>query len=274
MKKTFLLLLVSCLLAACSSDDPEMELRGAPKEIKLSVNGWVDTQETEYEFEILEGNGDYIVSSETEAKATIIGNKVKVDLLSSSSSLTITDKRYQSASVTIFSTAESLVPHNYGIFMEVDSTYLMNEIKFGAGGYTVEKTKGNSAEVTVTDKGMVKVTGLKPGNSYYTVKDKRGTTAPLQVMVFSSYELTGDYLDITAVNDQIISIRIKYGEGWRVLNFSSPLFEKISIIEKGDINKKYDILQIDTSKENVKGSGLIELQDKNGNQTAVLVNIQ
>ena len=278
MRKVLLFLFVSTLFVACSSDDdpvnPEDDII---KDLKLSVEGYIETEDIEFEFEILEGNGGYTADvNEEDAKVTIEGTKVKVELLSFNAGITISDKKEQSQSIVIRSLAESLVPHGYGISMDVGTSSVMSEIKFGAGGYSLKKIKGTSAEATLDENGLVNVTSIKPGNTYYKIIDKRGTTADLTIWVFEVYDLTTNSLDINAINDQSISVRLKWGEGnWQLVKDpASPLIEKLSIMEKGNITKEYDILQIDTSKDNVRGTALIQLKDKAGNLATIKLNIE
>ncbi len=279
------LLLVSFLFAACSTDDNSDTDFEEVKELKLSANGdiltegeTIYTEDVDFEFEILQGNGDYTISlsNDESAKFSIEENKVSVNLLKSHVNITISDKKEQTTLINIVSTAESLVSNGYGILIEEGRTHSMS-VNFGAGGYIVEKIKGESSTVVVTEDDEVKVTGLKPGNSYYKIKDKRGSTAPLEVLVPSYYDLTDNKVEITAINDQTISIVLKWGEGdWQLVEpqTSSPIIEQVFLMPKGDEEKKYDILQIDTSKDDIKGIATIDLKDSLGNKAHVTVKIE
>lgn len=285
IQKTSLLLLISFLFAACSTDDsPDTDFEEI-KELKLSANGdiltegeTIHTEDVDFEFEILEGNGDYTISlsNDESAKFSIEDNIVSVNLLKSQTSMTVSDKKEKTISISIISTAESLIPSDYGIFIGEDKTHKMT-INFGAGGYIVEKIKGESSTVVVTEDDYVEVTGLKPGNSYYKIKDKRGSTAPLKVLVPSYYDLTDNKVEITAINDQIISIVLKWGEGdWQLVEpqTSSPIIKQVFLMPKGAEEKKYDVLQIDTSKDDVKGIATIDLKDSIGNKAQITVKIE
>uniref|UniRef100_UPI00388EF9D2 hypothetical protein n=1 Tax=Arcticibacter sp. TaxID=1872630 RepID=UPI00388EF9D2 len=245
--------------------------------LELSVGPIVQTEEVDLEFDILKGNGGYTVgvSSEEEAKVKIDGNKVKVNLLRNNASITVTDQKEQSVSLLISSSAKSLTPHNYGIFVESGDTYTMKDIAFGAGGYSVHKIGGTSADVEVTADGYIRVTGLQPGNSYYKIVDQRGTSASFDVMVVAAFDLTSNRLEVTAVNDQRASVLLKWGEGgWRIVKSDlSPAVEKASVLEKADIDKKYDVLSIATAKNGAKGVATIWLQDKDGNEAVITVRV-
>jgi hypothetical protein len=281
MKKTFLLLLISCLFVACSSDDNDWNPQTEPepgeiwKNLKLSVEGDVETDGTDYEFEILEGNGEYTADVDEEfAKVTITGNKVKVELLRCRVFIIIQDKIGQNAYVYINSSAESLVSIGYGLIMDTDSEYTIKDIRFGAGGYILEKIKGTSAEAVVTEEDYIKVTALEPGKTYYKIKDKRGTTSKLEIIITDNYDLEGNNLTITTTNAQVINVILKQGEGWELVSTpSSPAIKRITLHTKGHIDG-YDTLQIDTSEDDAKGEALIQIKDKSGNYASITVKIQ
>lgn len=268
------------MLAGCSKkDDLIAEPEAVKKELSLSVKpGNIYTSNIDFEFEILDGNGGYTVSvsNEEDARATVEGNIVKVNLLKNTASITVTDKDDQSASVVINSSAKSLTPTEYGIFIDNGTSYTMKDISFGEGGYTIEKIKGTSAEVVVTGNDELRVSAVKPGNSYYKIVDKRGTKAKFEVYVTTAYDFSSKTLEINAINDQIISIIIKQGVGdWKIIgDQTSPIFKKLTMISKGDKDKKYDILNIATSENEAKGIITIPLQDKAGNTAYVTVNVR
>ncbi|MEG0012354.1 MAG: hypothetical protein RR706_09360 [Muribaculaceae bacterium] len=276
MKKYLLLpLFIICMFSACNKSDefiPEIEEQ--VNELILSAKWNVDTESVEYEFDILDGNGDYTASfSEEDAgKVVIEGTKVKVSLLKNHVSVTITDKKQQSKTVIINSTAKSLIPQDYSIFIVNGDTYTMKDISFGVGGYGIEKINGNSAEVSIDENDNVKISTLRQGNSYYKLIDKRGTTASLNVLVGAIYDLVANTIRINAVNDQTFSIVLKNGNAWKVITKEpySPIIDEVYLMPKSDTNK-YDVLQINTAKGDMKGSTTIELKDKTGNIALVTV---
>ncbi len=280
MRKTFLLLFIGCLFTACSSDDDfNLKADEVIKELTLSVkSGNVYTDGVDFEFDILKGNGEYTVSvsNEEDARVAIDGSKVKINLLKNTAVVTVSDKKKQSASVVINSTAKSLIPTDYSLFISGGDVFTMKDVAFGDGGYTIGKIKGTSADVIVAENDHIKVTGLKPGNSYYKIKDKRGSTAPLEICVISSYDLTDNNIEITAVNDQRVSVVLKRGDGdWKLVGDPlSPVIQKVTLLPKGDIDRKYDVLQIETSKDDAKGIAAIQLKDKSGNSAFITVKVQ
>lgn len=279
--KCLLALLFICQFSACSSDDittPEIpEIPETINILKLSVSGILYTDDVDYTFNIEDGNGGYKVevSDNENAKARIEGNKVIVELLSNSPVLvTVSDKKEQTATVSVTSYSKSLVSSGYGIFMAKDDISKM-ELGFGAGGYTIELLKGTSANAVIEDD-KVKVTALEHGNSYFLVTDKRGSTARFEANIVAFYDLTSDKLSVGAVNDQIISIKLLQGTGWQISAIgSSGCIENVYMMPKGDIDKKYDILQINTTKdETKKGIGTVKIKDKDGNTADITIVVQ
>lgn len=284
MKKSTLLLLLCGLLLACHTSDeenlpPEGEV--VPCDLTLSVYGSITIEGLDYEFDILEGNGDYVAEvtdtkqGDKEALVTIIDNKVKVSLLSSSAGITIVDKENQRAAITLHSYDQSLTPTGYGLFLENGKEYIMTDVSFGAGKYKVENVKGSSAEVSVIANDAVRIKGLNPGNSYFKLIDHRGTTARFDVYVTENHDLASPSMVIYGINDQILNVWIKYDDvGWTLDGENkSPLIEELYLHSKGDMEKKYDILQINTAKEG-KGSTSIKLKNNKGSTATIFLNIE
>lgn len=142
------------------------------------------TDKFDLEFDILSGNGEYeiTISDEGAATATIEGNKVTIDLLKRDVSLAVSDKSNQSVSLILMSSAKELIPNSYTLLLPKDKTHTL-DIGFGVGEYEIETIKGSSASTIVTEDGYIKVTANTVGNSYFMITDKRGSTAPLTVLV-------------------------------------------------------------------------------------------
>lgn len=280
MKKAFLLLMIGCIITACSTDnivDPEIDIEDDVKELRISAPNYVTTDKLDYDFEIIDGNGDYEISAEVEdaIKVTMEGNKVTVHLLTRHSYVTVSDKSDQSVSFTIASTAKELVPTANTLLLPKDSTYTMN-IEFGVGGYQIETLEGTSAQAVVTKDDFIKVTANKIGNTYFKIKDRRGAASPLNVTVPSFYDLKNENLQITAINDQRVSITLKTSKAdWTFEQKpTSSLLKDATLISKGSYEGEYDILQFDTNKDDLKGSTSIYLKDSLGNRASVTVEIK
>lgn len=90
----------------------------------LSVYGSIIIEGLDYEFDVLEGNGDYVAEvteqkeGDQEALVVIVENKVKVRLFSNSACITIYDQE-KSTSITLYSYDESVLPRSSGLFLDV-----------------------------------------------------------------------------------------------------------------------------------------------------------
>lgn len=288
--KHLLLLVASCVFIACNSgnnsvilNEPETDGEGEvnngfTQELQLSVESFVVTNDIDYDFEILKGNEPYSVNvaNKEDAKTTITGNKVTVNLLNSTANITVTDSKLQSKSIQIYSSAPSLSHHGYTLVSDPDSTHFINNLDFGSGGYTIKKIKGSSATAEIEGTNNLKITSIKPGNSYFQIIDKRGSIAPLEVVVLLNYILTNKSAEIIAIPDEVISIPLQYGEGdWQLTEdtSSSNLIEEVTLMPKGSMNK-YDVLQINTTKTSAVGMADILLKDKVDNYARITIKIQ
>lgn len=277
--KKIIYAICGCLLIACNKNvEVITEDEVVVKELKLSTDNQhtVYTDDINYEFEILEGNGGYTTTvsknewGDDNAKVTFEKNKVKVAMLAKDIAITISDQKGKKRDVIIKSTAKSLSPISYGLLLNIGNSYEMKNISFGDGLYVVKRIKGNATEVFINNKGYVTVTALKPGNSYYKLTDQRGSTSKLDVSVPAVYELTGSSLSITAENDQISQIALKSGSGWQIVKDpQSPIISLLTVIPLGDINKTYDFLQINSTDKDLQGKTVINLKDNNGNLATI-----
>jgi len=278
--KLFLFAFIS-LFISCGSgnvidqeDDEDIE---PTKELVLSVNdnkGTLYFEEVETEFDILDGNGDYTVTSSDEsiAKVRIEGTKVFVDFIGYYTSVTITvsDKREQQKSISMLSHADSLIPTGHTLLME-KGTYIDKYINFGAGGYTIELIKGSSAKASVNENDEIIVEGLEYGTSYFKITDKRGTTTTYDVVIIATYDMGSGSIIIPAINDQIISVRISYGENWKIVDYTESLFEGVYMHQATDTYCAS--LQIDTSKD-VSGRGIVNIINDEGQTATITVTVE
>lgn len=280
-------LTVLSLIFACSSplEDSfprEDELENETKELKLSIpgeeNGQLEIDDVDVEFEILDGNGEYVASvshtdGDEDAKVTITGNKVKVNLLTrGGAEITITDKELQEASVWIISTHESLQVPSYGLLLSEGQTYIMKDLKFGAGGpYTIENVKGNASEASI-ENDNVKVTSHKLGNTYYKVRDKRGTIAKLEVSTTLQVDLNTNYLELEGHNTMSLTVNLPKGKDWVIVSSTDKVTNKVHLNRPFDPIKgsivDYDVLFIDTADEG-KGTDTITLRANDGELAVV-----
>lgn len=278
-------LLISLVFLACSDSD-ELEIT---RELKLSVAedewGRIMTDDVDFEFEILDGNGGYTASvsesnGEKDAIVTIDGNRVVVNILVGNHygpAITITDSKNQEATVYIESTNESLHIPNYGWFMDEGQTYTM-DLKFGAGApYTIEKVRGNASDASI-DNDKVKATSLGLGDTYYKIKDKRGSVANLKISTSLQFEMdmATNFIEFSGVNNLSASVKIPWGTGWEIIGSTEKILERVSVgkvlIATG-VWSDYYVLFINTVDQG-KGTDTITLRNKEGDLAVVKVHIK
>ena len=272
------------LVCACSSPLEESLPEVETKELKLSTpnenSGIVETAELEVELEIIDGNGEYLASvsetdGEPDAKVAITGNKIKVDLLTRNIvELTITDKKFQKATVQIRSTHKSLEVPSFGLLLSEGQTYVMKDIQFGAGGpYTIESIKGNASTATIENDGIT-VTSKKLGNTYYKLKDKRGTVALFEVSTTLNVDLTTNYLELEGNNTMSVTVNLPKDTDWLVLSSTEKVTESVKVERpidpKTGSHVDYQVLFINTSDDS-KGTDTITLKNKDGELAVVRI---
>lgn len=178
----------------------------------------------------------------------------------------------ETASLNIRTSNESLTRVGYGVSLEEGDSCVMDNISFGVGQYRVTLWKGNSAEVTVMPNDHLWVKSLKPGNSYYKLTDKRGTSVLLEVYSCAVNTLTSSSLDIQSERDQVTHVALKYGEGgWKLLTnaYDERFIDLLTVHTMGDVKENCDSLQINSAKNAVAGKTDIVLIDKAGNVAVI-----
>lgn len=273
---------IICYFASCSSDNVinpgDDGDNGSVKELLLSIdnsNSTLSFDGIETEFDILDGNGDYTVTSSDEkvAKVRLEGTKVYVDFIGhyTDVTITVTDKKNQQKSLSMVSYAESLVSPEYTLLTEQGKTYTDKYVSFGAGGYAIEAISGTSAKATVNENDEIVVEGIEFGNSSFKITDKRGTTATYDVVVIATYKLDSESMSISAKRDQTISIKLLYGKGWELSDSTESLFEGIYV--HNATATEGASLQIDTSKE-VIGKGLVRIINDEEQLAVITVSVE
>ena len=277
-------LLTFPLFFACSSSDEEEITR----DLKLSIleeDRFVTTENVDYEFEILDGNGGYVANvSETDgdkdATVTIEGNRVIVNILVGNHygpTITITDSKNQEATVYIESTHESLHIPGFGLYLAEGQSGTMY-VEFGAGApYTIEKTRGNASNAFM-EGDKVNATSLGLGDSYYKLRDKRGSVANLTIKTTLQFEMdmTTNFMEFTGVNNLSASVKIPWGTNWEIIGSTDKVLERVSVskvlISQG-VWSDYYVLFINTADEG-KGTDTITLRNEEGDLAVVKIHVK
>jgi len=283
--RLFALFLPILFLAfSCSSPLDDDLIEDGIKELKLSVvegkNGFVETNEVDYEFEIIDGNGTYSIDvsktdGDDDAKVTLNGNRVKVNLLAAAGTeLTITDKEAQKTTLKIKSTSRLLEVPRFSLMLASGQSYIISNFSFGAGApYTLETQKGSASTAKFVEEG-IKVTSNTLGNTYYKIKDKRGMAAKLEVANILNSELTTNYLELEGFNTMSATVNLPKNEEWFILDNSTKVIGKTSLARPTDIKTgkpvDYEVLFIETN-DTGKGSDIITLKNKKGDLAVVKI---
>lgn len=259
------------------------------KELKLSVpvmdEALLTTEDVDFEFTIIDGNGGYTATvpetdGDPDAKITIEGNKVIVNLLSHLGvQVTITDARYQEATVFITSTNETLqsIPSRYGLGLDEGQTTTM-DINFGAGApYTIEKTRGNASHALIEGE-KVKVTSLAIGDTYYKIWDKRGSVTRFVTSTSLDFEMdmASSYLEFTGVNNLSASVKLPWGTDWMIVGATDNTIERVlvsKVLISTGVWSDYYVLFIHTIDQG-KGADTITLRNSDGDLAVVKVHVR
>lgn len=270
--KKWIFLIAGALLTACSTDESISEL-------KLSVPAeTVYTDGMDYSFDVVSSNGKYQVLVDADntptptAKTTIVGNHVKVDLLSEYTALTITDQGNQPVHLLIISSNDAIKTQNYSVRVSYGSIMKTNAVRFGTGKFTVQSKYGNSAEVNIDNHDQFLIKSLRPGVSHFLIADQRGTTNGMTVTVGNGWDLSSKELTVSTVGNQYLTFPLKYGEGgWKII---SPITNdpEICVMPKGELFEQ-DMLQVWVPKGNGKPI-VFELKDKVNNTATITINVE
>ncbi len=204
-----------------------------------------------------------------------MGNKIKVDLLTRNiAEVTITDKKLKTASARIRSTHKSLEVPSFGLQLSKGQTYIIKDIQFGAGApYTIESVKGDASTATIENEG-IRVTSKKLGNTYYKLKDSRGTTARLDVSTTLNVDLTTNYLELEGNNKMTATVNMPKGTDWFVLSSTGNVTESVRVERPIDPKTgslvDFQVLFINTS-DGGKGTDTITLKNKDGELAVVRI---
>lgn len=277
-------LLILPLFFACSGSDDEDAVRTLTLSVTEDETGWLTTEDVDFEFEILDGNGGYVATvsesdGDKDADVSIEGNRVIVRILvgnGSGAMVTITDKKNQEASVRIRSTHESLHIPTYAWYMAEGQTGAM-DIAFGAGApYTLEKIRGNSMTARI-EGDQIKATSLGIGDTYYKVRDRRGSVARLTIQTTLDFrmDLATNFLEFEGVNNLSASVKLLWGTGWEILEATDRVIERASVgrvLVATDVWSDYYVLFIHTANEG-NGTDTITLRNREGDLAVVRVRV-
>lgn len=207
-----IVLSASGLFSSCDEDVPSYTNLATDTET-LTIN--LD-EAAEGSFRIVEGNGNYkVTSSKAEiATAVVSGDEVIVTGLEyGTATLTVTDWAKQSASVKV------IVDKEQELVMRTSSTTMFFgesktlEVYTGNGGYSIVSSNESAATAKISEDGKITINAIAPGTTTLTVKDRRNKTADISVKVIR--QLTVDHPDQIScmIVGEVATIKILDGNG-------------------------------------------------------------
>lgn len=234
MKRNILYAVFACgLLTACSEDKPSYCNLAVDTE-SLTIN--LD-EASEGSLQVIEGNGNYKVTSSNEAVATAVasGSRIVVTGLKfGTSTLTITDWAKKSASVKVTVDKEQdlvMVKNSATMFWGESASA---EVYTGNGGYTVASSDQTVATAVIDANGKITIDGVAPGKATLTITDKRQKTAEFSVNVIR--HLIVDETDLTFLKvGEEVKFDIRDGNGgYTCSTDASASYVKCGISDDGN----------------------------------------
>ncbi len=269
MKKNLLylagLLLAIGLFSGCDEDIPSYSaLTVDTQELIINLD-----ETTEGTLQLVQGNGNYKITSSNEEVATAIadGNTIKVTAFKAGkTNLTITDWAKMSTNVQV------TVDQMTDLILTTESTTMYPEenktinIYTGNRGYKVDVENNAVVKATVNEEGMIQITSLAPGNTKVTVTDRLNKKAELSVKVVKRLivESTSpiDYL----LTNEPVTIKILDGNGgYECKNNGSATYLSCEMSENG---KEVIIKGL----KRYRFNKTITIRDQEGESADILIN--
>ena len=237
--KRNLLYLAGFLLAAatvfygCNDDDTSYhDLVPNTQELIINLD-----ETPEGIIQIVQGNGNYKITSSNEDVATAIaeGNKIKVTALKAGSTdLSITDWAKMSTNVkVIVDQLSELVLSNSATTMYPGENKTVN-VYTGNRGYKVTVDKESVVKATVDEEGHIQIESLAPGNATVTVTDRLNKSAEFSVKVIKKLVVDNSEEIAYLTVGEPLTIKILDGNGgYTCTNNGSATYLKCTIAENG-----------------------------------------
>ena len=170
------LALTTWALTSCKDTFEEPE----PTPPTLSVAPELTTDQLSIAFDVISYKGTFKVEDAnsdalTSPKIVIHDNHVKVELNQEFTTLKITDASQLPIYLQVHCTHPDLIPVSHSIYQDY-GVISYHAIKYGVGkNKIIEKTiRGDAAQVSINEKGLLMIKSLKPGRMSFFLTDSRG----------------------------------------------------------------------------------------------------
>ena len=227
------LLAAATVFSACNDDNPSYhDLVPNTQELIINLD-----ETPEGIIQIVQGNGNYKITSSNEDVATAIaeGNKIKVTALKAGSTdLSITDWAKMSTNVkVIVDQLSELVLSNSATTMYPGENKTVN-VYTGNRGYKVTVDKESVVKATVDEEGHIQIESLAPGNATVTVTDRLNKSAEFSVKVIKKLVVDNSEEIAYLTVGEPLTIKILDGNGgYTCTNNGSATYLKCTIAENG-----------------------------------------
>lgn len=227
------LLAAATVFSGCNDDVPSYhDLVPNTQELIINLD-----ETPEGIIQIVQGNGNYKITSSNEDVATAIaeGNKIKVTALKAGSTdLSITDWAKMSTNVkVIVDQLSELVLSNSATTMYPGENKTVN-VYTGNRGYKVTVDKESVVKATVDEEGHIQIESLAPGNATVTVTDRLNKSAEFSVKVIKKLVVDNSEEIAYLTVGEPLTIKILDGNGgYTCTNNGSATYLKCTIVENG-----------------------------------------
>ena len=228
-----LLLAATTIFSGCNDDDPSYhDLVPNTQELIINLD-----ETPEGIIQIVQGNGNYKITSSNEDVATAVaeGNKIIVTALKAgSTNLSITDWAKMNTNVkVIVDQLSELVLSTSATTMYPGENKTIN-VYTGNRGYKVTVDKESIVKATVNEEGHVQIESLAPGNATVTVTDRLNKSTELSVKVIKKLVVSNsEEITHLTVGDPLTINILDGNGGYTCTNNGSATYLKCTIAENG-----------------------------------------
>ncbi|EFA97018.1 hypothetical protein [Hoylesella timonensis] len=272
------LALTTWALTSCKDTFEEPE----PVPPTLSVAPELTTDQLSIAFDVISYKGTFKVEDAnrdvlTSPKIVIHDNHVKVELTQEFTILKITDATQLPIYLQIHCTHPDLIPVSYSIEQHY-GVISYHDIKYGVGkNKIIEKTiRGDAAQVSINEKGLLMIKSLKPGTMSFFLTDSRGVVNFVAVSVDKGWDLTSNHVEVEGSPGELLCFSILFGaRQWTLTEegMVSP-FNVVINDEKLDHSIfPHPWLQLQVPKTD-KDKVVYQLENKDGHRATITIHIK
>lgn len=272
------LALTTWALTSCKDTFEEPE----PVPPTLSVAPELTTDQLSIAFDVISYKGTFKVEDAnrdalTSPQIVIHDNHVKIELNQEFTTLKITDATQLPIYLQIHCTHPDLIPVSYSIEQHY-GVISYHAIKYGVGkNKIIEKTiRGDAAQVSINEKGLLMIKSLKPGTMSFFLTDSRGVVNFVAVSVDKGWDLTSNHVEVEGSPGELLCFSILFGaRQWTLTEegMVSP-FNVVINDEKLDHSIfPHPWLQLQVPKTD-KDKVVYQLENKDGNRATITIHIK